>query len=175
MITEDQTNLRMKSIQAIKAGNKDAVADLLKNSLFNPALADDEGVTPLLQAVWHDQIKIVEMLLPHLTNEQINAQEKWDGSCAFMAAAHLGKTEIFKILLARLAPKHIDIKDWIAESTALQLAACRGHSDIIALLLPYLSEEQINYKNTCGDTALSWACNEASKQILKKRLQELQT
>jgi ankyrin repeat protein len=135
--------------EALKAGDRQAVKDLLKQGADVNA-ADPDGTTPLEWAVRSDDAETVEMLLRAGANPR--AANRYGVTPLSLAAAN-GKAAILEMLLkagadpAAAAP---------GGGTVLMIAARTGNPEAVRLLLGRgldVNAREASY----GETALMWA------------------
>ncbi len=119
--------------------------------------ADDDGQTPLMQAVGNagdeDAIKLVRFLAAKGAN--VNALSK-DGSSALLQAAASGKTEIIRFLLEQGAEVNVHDK---YDETPLSNAAGNDNVTVVKMLLAHGAK--VTSVDEDGDTPLT-SCIKAS-------------
>lgn len=144
---------------AIDAGDKDAVAELLE---ARPELAgepNEDGLSPVLYALYNGHGDLVEPLLDanppldafsaaavgrtrglgELLDTDPEAVRAWspDGFTALHLAAYFGQEDAAKLLLERGADVHVVSRHETIKVPPLQSAAAGGHRDIVELLLEH--------------------------------------
>src|SRR6185437_5657489 len=119
---------------AIQRGNVNIIPFLIENN----AKATGEM---LLEAVKKNHQNIVELLLPHLSQANVEIEDK-QGDTALIIAAKNGNTEIVTLLMEKKPQK---------KNTALMAAASQNHQNIIQQLLTHFSVKE--KKEICIDLA----------------------
>jgi ankyrin repeat protein len=126
--------------------------ECVRNALENGAdvnARDDDGETPLMQACWHKNTEIIDLLLSH--GADIHARNKY-GETMVTMTAWSGNPNVLKFLLSKGA--NIDDKN-DNDETPLILATKRGRFQMMSTLISEGAD--INAGDTGGRTALSWA------------------
>ena len=122
-----------------------------------------EGMTALMQAVWHPHEESVRKLLQ--LHSELNHQDK-DGDTAVFGAAWFGNTNILRMLLDAGANPNIKNK---LGGTALMWAASYGQAAAVNLLLEKGADPRI--KDVDGVTAAGWAAKNG-EDVLATLLRE---
>ena len=128
---EEDTFLSSALVRAAWRDSEDAV-EMLLSLEADPNSSDSDGVTPLMIASYHGNIRIATLLLQARAN--INQLNK-DGYTALKEAC-LSETplnDLVRLLIEYGA--NINIKDTELHRTALMNAAQRGHTSIVQYLL----------------------------------------
>jgi uncharacterized protein len=122
--------------QAIQQGNTDQIAAIVHE---NPSLVNEvseQGITPIMFAVYNNRRDIVDLLLP-LRDE-----------LTIFEAAAIADEQTIKILTVE-APEHIS--DFSPDGyTALHLAAFFGHPEIASTLVERGADVNAKATNTTG-------------------------
>ncbi len=132
---------------------------------------NQQGQTPLMEAAWHGNAKIVELLIDN--EAELNKQNK-HGSTALMIASELGHFQVTKSLLKNEAT--IDLQDKHGQ-TALILAVqcdCKDHLKVVELLLEHRADPSY-IKNNDGKNAFDlifsdWPVTEHQKEEFKQNM-----
>ncbi|REJ81999.1 MAG: ankyrin repeat domain-containing protein [Acidobacteria bacterium] len=112
-------------LDAIRGGDADAVRSLLAERPHLAEARDSQGVPLLLQALYHRQTQIAELL----------AERRRPGTLTVHEAAALGRIERLRELLDGDADAHLA---WSHDGfTALHLAAFFAREEAVALLLEH--------------------------------------
>ena len=175
----------MRLVDAVKAANRTAVRDLLRQRVdVNAPQAD--GTTALHWAASGDDSEVVEMLIRAGANaktaNRYGVTPLWlacmngnatviemllkagaeantvlpEGETALMTAARTGKLDAVKVLLGYGAD--VNAKEGWRGQTALMWAAAEGHPDVIQVLVE--NGAQINARSNGGFTPLLFAARE---------------
>ena len=129
---EEDTFLSSALVSATRADCVDAVDMLLSILEADPNSSDSEGVTPLMLACDHGNIRIATLLLQARAN--INQQNNI-GWTALMVACDSETPHNDLVRLLIQSGENISIKTSEVQATALMLAAIRGHTSIVQYLL----------------------------------------
>ncbi|CDK31006.1 ankyrin repeat domain-containing protein [Candidatus Babela massiliensis] len=133
------------TILNLKSRLKKEVIELIKLGA-NPNTKDKEGSTTLMQAIYLEDISIIEVLIALGAN--VNSQNNYNNN-ALRIASYYNYANIVNLLLAKGAD--INIKD-INNSTALMAAVKLGQYDTVKLLLE--QGANVNTQDSNQDTAL---------------------
>jgi len=129
----------------------------------NVNIRNNEGQTPLHNAIWGDSLNIVNYLLDNGANPNLANNE---GSTALHLEAGNGNINIVQALLKKGAnPNALNSN----QQTPLHIAAIKGYSDVINLLIE--SRAKANLKDKSGRLPIDYASiygNTASVNVLKK-------
>ena len=128
--------------EAVREGMGMIVQTLLETSNnYQLNLPDDDGFTPVMQAAWHGQVEILQILLNHGANTSL---QNATGCTAAHFAAGQGHTECLEILAK---DQLVDINCQTKfGATPLILAAKCGYLDTVDLLLDYGADPNIQYR-----------------------------
>ena len=129
---EEDTFLSSALVSATDVDGVDAVDMLLSILEADPNSSDSKGVTPLMLACDHGNIRIATLLLQARAN--INQQDN-DGFTALMAAcaSEIPNNDLVRLLIQSGAD--ISIEESELQRTALMLAVEQGHTSIVQYLL----------------------------------------
>jgi serine/threonine-protein phosphatase 6 regulatory ankyrin repeat subunit A len=125
--TQDAKNEQLSSAVSFGSINKIEAAI---NCGADIEIADEGGVTPLMQAIDGNKFKVVKFLLSHGGNA--NAQDE-NGRTPLMYAAEKGNVSIVKLLLKSGAK--IDTRRSVEDMTALGEAFLHNQHNIMKVLL----------------------------------------
>jgi ankyrin repeat protein len=140
------------------------VADfLLSQPKLDVSAVTPEGMTALMQAVWHQREESVRKLLQ--LHSELNHRDN-DGDTAVFGAAWFGYTTILRMLLDAGADPNIKNK---LGGTALMWAASYGQAAAVNLLLEKGADPRI--KDRDGVTAAGWAAKNG-ENVLATLLRE---
>ena len=148
--------------QATRAECVDAVDMLLSILEADPNSSDSKGVTPLMVACYHGNIRIATLLLQARAN--INQQSN-NGYTALMYAC-LSETphnDLVRLLIQSGAD--ISIKESELQGTALMVAARRGHTSIVQYLLD--EGAPVNTQHVYGGTSLTIASESGHSEVVR--------
>jgi len=193
-------------MHAIKKGNNEIIKLFIKRGFSLREITntpDYRNDTILMYAAINGNVKVIQSLLPHLSMQEVQAEDA-DGETALLMAAESKKHEAFSILLSHInkftktEKKHLlwraytgdnkDIFQLILKNKAdevsfdtlnwcndslLMDATIAEKTWIIEILLPYLSREQILLKNDIGETIFDLTSSEKIKKMIQDRLDEL--
>jgi ankyrin repeat protein len=142
---------------ALAAGDEDAVRELLQARPELSGERDEEGLSPVLWALYHGRRELVEPILDanppldvfdsaatgrtrgleELLEAEPGLAQAWsrDGFTALHLAAFFGQEEAARILLERGADPHLVARNPTIHVTPLHSAAAGGHPGIVKLLL----------------------------------------
>lgn len=141
-------------LDAVVGSHLDLAIALVEDGKANVNVADEDGITPLIQSSYLGLESVVRAILtvPGVNISAANAE----GVNALIAASSEGHIEIIKALLA--ANTKIDVNARDKDNTnALMAAAVRGHREVVSLLLSHGAD--VNAQNVDGHTALMFAYN----------------
>ncbi len=144
---------------AARSGNIDAVLQM-KNVNFDTA--DARGFTPLILAVYNNQLEMTKFLLKNGANPNI---QDASGNTALLGTCFKGLPELAKVLIENNAD--INLANY-NNATPLIFAATFGQLQIAELLLSKKADKAI--QDNRGKTALDHATlqeNEEMMQLLK--------
>jgi len=150
---------------AAQEGNIDEVRGMLK--LVSPAEPSAEGWTPLMQAVRHGHMHIVQLLLKSGTlPEQLAARDSL-GENALMWAAKVGSEQAVKLLISAGAKSsqltEVDNEGW----NALFHAAQKGSAGIVRQLLDADHQgKQISLNTSNGANAMMIAAAHGNDAVI---------
>ena len=148
--------------QATDAECVDAVDMLLSILEADPNSSDSEGVTPLMLACAHGNIRIATLLLQARAN--INQQDN-DGWTALMyvCLSETPHNDLVRLLIQSGAD--ISIKESELQRTALMAAAYRGHTSIVQYLLD--EGAPVNTQDVNGVTSLMLASQGGHSEVVR--------
>jgi ankyrin repeat protein len=152
----------MNLIDAVKAGNREAVTALLKAPAGAAAVntAEADGTTALHWAVQSDQVDIARLLVAAGANA--NAANRY-GLTPLSLAADNANAVMVKLLLDAGA----DAKARLRQGETILMAAARtGNPESVALLLSHGADVQAR-EQTLGENALMWAAAENHPDVVK--------
>ncbi len=148
-------------LDAVKAGNREAVRTLLKNRA-EINLAEADGTTPLHWAVRADDLEMSRWLLQAGANS--NAANRYGITPLSLAATNANAAMVDALLKAGADPKAV----LPGGQTILMTASHTGNPEVVKALLAHGAD--VNAKeSTYGETALMWASAEnhaAAMQLL---------
>lgn len=156
-----QTALMM----AAQEGRKEIIEILVKRKDVDIDLADNQGMTPLMNSVYNNHIEITRLLISKIKN--INAASE-DGITALIIAIQEGNQEITKMLLEK---EGIDI-DAAAKDGTTPLMNAIYKSDIEISRLLVGKTKKTNAFNNRGQTALMIAVQKGRREMVKILLEE---
>ena len=148
--------------QATSAECVDAVDMLLSILEADPNSSDSEGVTPLMLACHHGNIRIATLLLQARAN--INQQNN-NGWTALMYACYSETPHNDLVRLLIQSGADISIKSSKLQRTALMVAAERGHTSIVQYLLD--EGAPVNTQDVYGITSLMTASQEGHSEVVR--------
>jgi ankyrin repeat protein len=149
---------------AVSGGNLGAVTFLLEHGA-NPNICDERGNTPLHEACQREFVDIAVILVRFgalLT--EINSS----GQTAFHIGASLGTLDLFSriIDLPRSVLPELDLCTLDSHGCNLMhTAALNGHTSLLIFFVS-LDVFDINQRDTCGKTALHYACGQNSSDTV---------
>ena len=135
-------------IQAVSEGNFDQTKEILNSPVYSIDEVNEKSETPLLIAVYQNQIPIAKLLIDAGAN--INQQDVIQDSPYLYAGAQ-GRTEILAYMLTHATPDQSVYNRF--GGNALIPAAEKGHLDNVKLLLAD-KRVAIDHQNKFGYTAL---------------------
>lgn len=151
------------------------IAALLLPRLSNRQLTmplEETGLTVLHFVARRQQSRIVKLMMPRLSPDSINTQDK-QGHTALHLAAEVGDFKTVALLLsAGLSAEQINLSDHYG-TTALQIAAQNRHKKTVELLLNRLSSTHLIVQNKDGNTALHFGIISGEYKIVKQLLDKL--
>ena len=151
-------------LEAVTAGNNEAVEFLLQLETVNIDHTNEEGKTALMLASERGNEDIVHSLLSAGAN--VNIQDN-KGTNTFMLACLNGHTQIVELLLKEQVDPNVQEKDgW----NAFMLACQNGHTQIVELLLKEKVDPNVQKKN--GWNAFMLACQNGHTQIVELLLKK---
>ena len=142
----------------ISKGNVDKVKEYLDNGL-DIECRNSEGDTPLIWASIYGQSEVVDLLLKHGANPDVESNLYC--IIPLIKASARGYKEIVDLLLKHGA--NPNIKDKYGE-TSIYMASRYGYKDIVDLLLKYGANP--NVKDEDGETPLKIASSKGYKDIV---------
>jgi ankyrin repeat protein len=150
-------------VDAVRAGNRDAVRALLRGKVDVNA-GDPDGTTPLHYAVRADDVETTKLLLKAGANAK--AANRY-GSSPLSLAAINGNAAITALLLGAGA----DANSVVSKGqTVLMTAARSGNRDVVKLLLDH-GANVAAAEETLGENALMWAASEDHADVVTLLLQ----
>ena len=153
---------RTPLISAAKYGHHHVCQYLIKEQKANLEAMNDYQSTALFYAARFNKTEVIKVLLQYKAN--CTAIGKNGSQAAFWVASH-GNLDALKMLVEKDGDV-IDLKRWNGE-TPLIVASRKG----MVAVCEYLVEEMnanVNLKDSFGLTALSYATNPVTIEILKK-------
>ena len=149
---------------AAKAGDIDTIQEYIDKGFSVDEKSPHVGDTALLLATASGHRDIVELLLEHGAN--VDVQDNY-GTTALMAAANRGNRDMVELLLEHGANpnKQMIATEYTPSDTALIYAAARGQLDIVKLLLQHGAD--IDKPNDRGNTALAIAMIHKHPDVVK--------
>lgn len=154
-------------MSAAHSGYPDVVRELLQFPGIEIDAKDGGGYTALMKASCRGYKEIVDQLLQAGANVNAGNGARWT---ALMLAASLGYPDVVSQLLQAGADVNAQCD---GEWTALILAARYGYLEIVTKLLQF-PKTDVNLKNANGQTALDVAANDEIKQLIQKRINEIE-
>jgi ankyrin repeat protein len=147
-------------IDAVKAGNRDAVRALLKQPAAALKPVEGDGATALHYAVRADDLELVRLLLA--AGASVGAATR-EGITPLALAAINGSSRLTEILLEAGANPNAALPEG---ETVLMTAARTGRPEVVQLLLKHGAD--INAReNWFGETALIWAAAENHDEAVR--------
>jgi ankyrin repeat protein len=140
-------------IDAVKAGNRDAVRTLLKQPAAALKPVEGVGTTALHWAVRADDVDMVRLLLSAGADASAATRE---GITPLSLAAVNGSTRVTSVLLEAGANVNAVLPEG---ETILMTAARTGQPDVVDMLLAHGADLNAR-ENWFGETALIWAAAE---------------
>jgi ankyrin repeat protein len=146
---------------AANRGDLEKVQALLRSDPNLVLSKDDEGFTPLHQAVNRGHKDVAELLLAHGADVNARLRVKGQEVPLHLAVAG-GHKDVVGLLLAHGAD--VNAKN-NKGGTPLHLAAYLGHKDIVGLLLAH--EADVNARTNIGDTPLHSAASGQGEDVVE--------
>ncbi|KAL7921513.1 hypothetical protein ACQKWADRAFT_295261 [Trichoderma austrokoningii] len=141
-----------------------ALAELCLGKGYDIETAGEDGVTPLLQAVLHDNAETMKMLIEKGADIEATFQ---NGDTSLLWVVFKGYEEITKILL----DKGADVEATSHEGwTPLTRAAAEGHEGIVKMLIEKGAD--IEATEVDGETPLLCAASQGHEGIVKMLLEK---
>ena len=159
---EEDTFLSSALVSATRADCVDAVDMLLSILEADPNSSDSEGLTPLMLACYHGNIRIATLLLQARAN--INQQNN-DGFTALMYACYSKTPHNDLVRLLIQSGADISIKSSEVLWTVLMVAAYRGHTSIVQYLLD--EGAPVNTQDVYGATSLMRASELGHSEVVR--------
>ena len=151
-------------LDAVTAGNNEAVEFLLQLETVNIDHTNEEGKTALMLACKRGHEDIVHSLLSAGANVNIQDNKGWT---ALMIASEHNHISIIHMLLEANANPHLKTSDG---SNAVTIASYYGNYDIVELLIS--KGVDCKYQREDGVNAFMLACEEGHAQIVELLLKE---
>ncbi len=144
--------------KAARSGDVALIQARLRQGV-NPNVRDQEGRTPLMDAVVTEQVAAMRALISGGADVNVRAR---DGQTPLIEAAGEGRLDAARVLVASGADLNLSSRGW---GTALKTAERTGHNDVAAMLL------QAGARSTgssVGDTVCvrSWGGNGYCGKVL---------
>lgn len=152
-------------VERLRSGDRDAVVSLLskKKVTVDVNSRDEDGLTPLMMAAVANDSVLVELLLRHKANPNLQNNV---GMTALMGAAFNSSEIVMPLLLGGGAnPNLQDSKG----RTALIVAAKQGVNNPVTMLLQAGANKEL--KDEKGNTALMVACGERHLNVMTELLE----
>ena len=151
-------------LERLRSGDRESVVKQLgkKKVPFDVNERDEEGLTPLMMAAVTNDSVMVELLLRHKANPNLQNNV---GMTALMAAAFNTSEAVMPLLLAGGA--NPDLQD-VKGRTALIVAAKQGVNNPVTMLLEARANKEL--KDEKGNTALMVACGERHLNVMTELL-----
>ncbi len=145
-----QSPVQKELLNAVKAGNQEAVVKALKDGASASGL--DETGRPILHlAARADQVKITELLLD--AGAEVDMVDPI-GNTALMEAARDGKSRVVELLITRGANVNHHSRDNGLGLTPLHMAAIGGHDQLVRALVN--RGANMNSQGIIGGTPMLW-------------------
>uniref|UniRef100_A0A1X7U753 Uncharacterized protein n=1 Tax=Amphimedon queenslandica TaxID=400682 RepID=A0A1X7U753_AMPQE len=151
-------------LEAVTAGNNEAVEFLLQLETVNIDHTNEEGKTALMLACKRRNEGIVHSLLFAGANVNIQDNKGWT---ALMIASEHNHISIIHILLQANANPHLKLLDG---SNAVMIASCHGNYDVVELLIS--KRVDYKYQREDGVNAFIFACQNGHTEIVELLLKE---
>lgn len=151
-------------LERLRSGDRESVIKLLskKKVSIDVNERDEQGLTPLMMGAVTNDSLMVELLLRHKANPNLQNNV---GMTAVMAAAFNTSEAVLPLLLAGGA--NPDLQD-VKGRTALIVAAKQGVNNPVTMLLEAGANKEL--KDEKGNTALMVACGERHLNIMTELL-----
>eukprot|EP00038_Savillea_parva_P031753 m.90140 g.90140 ORF g.90140 m.90140 type:complete len:1008 (-) comp9843_c0_seq1:96-3119(-) len=133
---------------------------LLLDANANPNVAGEDTLTPLIRATQHQQLPLLEVLLPHC---DVNAVTKDDGKTALIWATMQEDPKMTQLLID--AGADVNAKD-SSQMTALVWSIMQHRTPAFDVLLA--AGADVNLGSINGWTPLFWAVQQDEMGMLKK-------
>jgi ankyrin repeat protein len=154
----------VRLVDAVKAGNRDAVRALLKNRPKDVTAAEEDGTTALHWAVRGDDEEIAGLLLK--AGAGVNAVNRY-GVAPITLAASNGNARMIELLLAAGADANASLPHG---ETVLMTAARTGDPQTVKALLDRGARVDAT-DDQLGETALMWAAAHNRPEVVKLLVQ----
>lgn len=151
-------------LEAVQTGNIQTVTKILRKSIARINEQDGRGITPLILATLANDSAMVDLLVRHRPDPDIQAD---GGMTALHAAAFHGRDRCSPLIIALGAnPNIIDA----GGRSPLHVAARQGNTNIVTQLCD--AGAHINFRDRDGNSALMLACGNrhlgAMEELLEK-------
>jgi ankyrin repeat protein len=153
VVTAHGAGTDLRVIEAVKAGNRDAVRLLLKGSPTGANAAEADGTTGLHWAVRADDLETVRLLLR--SGADAKAMNRYGVSPLSLAAMN-GNPAVIEALLGAGADPNASLSDG---QTMVMIAARTGAPEAIAMLAAHGANVNAR-ESVLGENALIWAAAE---------------
>jgi len=144
-------------------GEREAVLSLLQAGADINAVTEEgsrKGATPLLQAIFKDQMKTAQLLIRKGARQDISDES---GRLPLPLAAKYGHNLVVRDLIRNGGD--LNIKTGPNEDTPLMLASVNGHEKVVKVLIE--NGADIDAMNKFGDTALDLAEEKEHEKIIQ--------
>jgi ankyrin repeat protein len=115
--------------EAAARGHTEVATFLLRKGA-KPCTADLRNETPLLQAARGGHVEVVKLLLPHMSRQALDVQDR-KGATALWHACQVGAADVVRVLLLAGADRSIASME---QGTPRQVAVQEGREAVLALL-----------------------------------------
>jgi serine/threonine-protein phosphatase 6 regulatory ankyrin repeat subunit B len=146
-------------------GHEEIVTFLLSQGA-RADIADQNGMTPYMDAACKGHVGVVKMILQHMGGKGLDETDI-EGLTALHWAAESGQEEMVGYLLSQGA--QADIADQKG-STPLMDAACKGHVGVATVLLEHTEGQGLDQTDKNGWTALQWAAQKGHEKMVRALL-----